>query len=84
MENKKILVANGTLPDLAEVSRFLTVLREGDLRQHRAQNAAIHEKDDGIHVTLYVNADAQALLENSFKTGALEQWRNNFKIKTTT
>lgn len=80
MDNQKVLVANGTLPDLAEVSRFLTVLREGDLRQHRAQNATIHEKGDGFHVTLYIKAEAQPLLEGSFETGALQQWKKDFKI----
>lgn len=45
------------------------------------EKTVVKKRVDGIHVTLYIKADAQSLLENSFETGVLAPWRNNFKIK---
>lgn len=84
MDTQKILVANGTFPDLAEVNKFLAVLQTGDLRQYRTKNSIIHEEDDGFHVTLYIKPEAQSLLESSFETGPLQQWGKDFKVEIPT
>lgn len=81
MDNQPIWVADGVLPDTPELNKFFSMMREVDLCKHRAKSTVVKKRGDGIHVTLYIKADAQSLLENSFETGLLQPWKKDFKIK---
>lgn len=84
MDIQQILVADGVLPDTPELNKFFLMVQEADLCKHRAKRAVVKKRVDGIHVTLFIKSEAEALLESSLSTGVLAPWKNNFKIKVVT
>lgn len=82
MDTHGVIVVEGILPDVAEVNRFLAVLRESELHQYKAKNSAILDHDKAFSVTFFLKPEAEAILENFFESGPLNKWKNNFTITT--